>query len=396
MSLRSSLCSSGVGYGSLARGGGKGVRRISITAVCLAALALCALGASAASAVPITKTYLALGDSFAFGYSQAAYVSGVGSGDPATATDFNEGYVNDYFKKYNNSNFHEVQLTNDGCPGETTASFIGNGYVGSLLSGSYGATTEAPCAYQEIWNATHTNGQGGPLHNPYVGESQLENAVNTIEVEQTAGKPVTTITLDVGFNDVLRQIAECEKAVAEEDSTNGYSEGYPGSTVDYYLTPPEPEMAVKLCLSHYTPARFATITTNVADIIYLLRNAHTLLGGTTINYTGRLILLADYDPYGAVFSTNVELLPGSNTLTGNLTATESTTVTAAGYEACVTNPQPIFNPGGPAEVNRLKKWTNMANSDVHPTKKGYARLSRMMWLGQQTIPTTGSAAFPGC
>ena len=53
--------------------------------------------ASSASAAKINKTYLALGDSLAFGYSQQLYNEHEAEGDPATA--FEHGYVNNYAVK---------------------------------------------------------------------------------------------------------------------------------------------------------------------------------------------------------------------------------------------------------------------------------------------------------
>ena len=77
--------------------------------------------------VHVQPSYLALGDSLAFGYSQAKFNSHFPEESPA---DFETGYVNDFgdvLKLFSPG----LQIVNDGCPGETTESFI-NG----------------PCAYQ--------------------------------------------------------------------------------------------------------------------------------------------------------------------------------------------------------------------------------------------------------
>ncbi len=66
-------------------------------------------------------------------------------------------------------------LVNDGCPGETTDSMIGDGPLAAAMEADLGAKGEAPCAYHNV--------DGLPLHNEYgEGKSQLENALETIAV----------------------------------------------------------------------------------------------------------------------------------------------------------------------------------------------------------------------
>ncbi len=94
-------------------------------------------------------SYLALGDSLAFGYSLAKFESLLPTSTPA---DYNTGYVDDFARllKFGNP---RLQVINDGCPGETTESFI-----------------KGPCEYQLAF----------PLHHPYVGGptlSQLSDAL---------------------------------------------------------------------------------------------------------------------------------------------------------------------------------------------------------------------------
>ncbi len=69
------------------------------------------------------------------------------------------------------------------------------------------------CAYQEAWHLLKTVGAGGPLHHNYVGESQLENAIQTIATMQEDKQPVTTITLNIGPNDQLHAVKAIEKEV---------------------------------------------------------------------------------------------------------------------------------------------------------------------------------------
>ncbi len=129
---------------------------------------------------PAHPIYLALGDSLAFGYSEAKFHELEAEGEPVSA--YETGYVNDFARGLN---LFEpgVQIVNDGCPGETTESFI----VG-------------PCAY----------GLAYPLHHPYSG-SQLSDALSVIAAHPGAVNP---ITLDIGANDALGVIeGTCDKEI---------------------------------------------------------------------------------------------------------------------------------------------------------------------------------------
>jgi len=121
------------------------------------------------------QTYLALGDSLAFGYSQSRFEANYPEENPEA---FETGYVND-FGAFLQRLRPNVQIVNDGCPGETTDSLI-----------------EGPCAYGELY----------PLHHPYSGgvtSSQLSDALSYI-----ASNPgrVGPITIDIGANDALHVI----------------------------------------------------------------------------------------------------------------------------------------------------------------------------------------------
>jgi lysophospholipase L1-like esterase len=126
--------------------------------------------------VYMPPTYLALGDSLAFGYSKAKFESLLGAGEPASAYD--TGYVDDFahvlaFLKPG------VQVVNDGCPGETTESLI-----------------HGPCEY----------GLAYPLHHEYAGgkgSSQLSDALSVIAAHPGTVNP---ITIDIGANDALGMI----------------------------------------------------------------------------------------------------------------------------------------------------------------------------------------------
>jgi lysophospholipase L1-like esterase len=121
---------------------------------------------------PVQPTYLALGDSLAFGYSQAKFNSLYPAEDPAA---YDTGYVDDFgrvLKLFSPG----LQVVNDGCPGETTDSFI-----------------DGPCEYQLAFR----------LHHPYSGgpaSSQLSDALAYLGAHPGSVNP---ITLDIGANDAL-------------------------------------------------------------------------------------------------------------------------------------------------------------------------------------------------
>lgn len=145
-------------------------------AVSCAVVAAAVAGVSAAPALAgphAHGTYLALGDSLAFGYSQARFEALAPQGDPAAG--FDTGYVDDFAAYLRNFQQH-LQVVNDGCPGETTVSMI-----------------EGVCAYEH-------GPPPLPLHHPYEG-SQLADALAVIHASNP--NSVTTITLDIGANDAI-------------------------------------------------------------------------------------------------------------------------------------------------------------------------------------------------
>ncbi|HMD52132.1 MAG TPA: hypothetical protein VKG62_05400 [Solirubrobacteraceae bacterium] len=348
----------------------------------VAAFALSAMLASTASAKPpIKETYLALGDSVAFGYSAQLLNENLLAGDPAT--DFEHGYAN-YYLTMHKPVLNGIQLTNDGCPGETTDSVIGNGALAAAL----GTEPEAPCAYHNV--------DGLPLHNEYGGPgvSQLENALGVIAVDSFTGKPVTTITLNIGANDELHAIAKCEAEVIYEFTHEPYTSKY-GAT---------PEAAVKGCLEAHAAELFTHILTNIGTISYVLHNG-ALFGG--VNWAGKLVFLGSYDPYGTVYKTAAEVATAqavgpqfagaklNELLTGSLPLAQILNLhenaIAPGIGACFANVLPVFNSNTnkePGEKGTLQKWTNMNNQtssngqpngpDIHPTPVGYKKLAKLM------------------
>jgi lysophospholipase L1-like esterase len=177
------------------------------------------------------QTYLALGDSLAFGYSQAKFNELFPEENPAA---YNTGYVDDFGKVLRLLN-PGLQIVNDGCPGETTESFI-----------------DGPCQYQ-------LGPPPFPLHHPYVGgpaSSQLSDALAYLSAHPGQVNP---ITLDIGANDVLgviRIVCNLEPA----------------------------------CIAAHAPALFNHIAGNLAAILTQLRAAAP---------HAQIILLGLYNPFGA-------------------------------------------------------------------------------------------------
>ena len=317
-------------------------------AVMLALSALAFASTARAETTPVTQTYLALGDSLAFGFSQQLFNENIPFESP---TAFEHGYTNDYL---GNKVKEGVQLTNKGCPGETTDSLIGNGPLAAAL----GIPGESPCAYHKA---------GLPLHSEYGGKSQLESALETIAVDAATGTPVTKLTLDIGANDIFRSERACKAEVKAEFEKEGKSKY--GST---------PEEAVQNCVKAHIPETYKHIVENTGRILFVLREV--------AHYTGPIVFLELYDSSGAVFTPGVELFPGSVEAVGILNAEQGKVVTS--FAGCATNPLPTFNPQNKQEPERLQLYTNMANftesngkkngPDIHPTPVGYEKLADLM------------------
>jgi lysophospholipase L1-like esterase len=157
------------------------------------------------------RTYLALGDSLAFGYQQAKFEELLPNESP---TAFDTGYVDDLAAVFRQRD-PRLEVVNDGCPGETTDSFI-----------------SGPCEYQLSF----------PLHHPYSagpGSSQLADALSYLGSHRNHVSP---ITIDIGANDALG-VAEHTCAFAPQ------------------------------CIAEHTPALIEHISTNLGLILSDLRAA---------------------------------------------------------------------------------------------------------------------------
>ncbi|MGD0321912.1 MAG: SGNH/GDSL hydrolase family protein [Acidimicrobiales bacterium] len=276
--------------------------------------------------------YLALGDSLAYGYHSAQFASEYPNIVPAS---FNAGYVNDFGAALQFFNRH-LQIINDGCPGETTDSFInGSGVTGYCAGGPTGT----PFPY--VW-----------LHHPYAAGSQLADALAILG----ANKNATAITLDIGSNDVLQFI----------EHTCGFPATY-------------------TCTTGQVGAEFVHIVTNVGSILGQLHAAapHT-----------KIVLLGLYNPYPIVLPA-----PGGDYSVAQLN-TALADVIAAVPNASFANPEPEFNPAGykgkpeTGDIPAICLLTGMCpggtydpaspNADIHPTNLGYGVLATLIGLDYLT------------
>lgn len=149
------------------------------------AIAVLVLPVSRAFATP-EPTYLAIGDSLAYGMQVGKLKQEVAAGN-VTAASFNTGYVDVLAAKLRTTT-PALRVVDFGCPGETTASFI-NGPCGYV-------TTGAPFGNQPL-----------PLHDSYT------NAQLTTTLAYLAHHPeVTTITFDLGLNDLRAVEVACSTA----------------------------------------------------------------------------------------------------------------------------------------------------------------------------------------
>jgi hypothetical protein len=217
------------------RSGFWGRRRSHLIGCAIGMVAIFALAMPSLASAVTTETYAALGDSVAFGYSSQLYHEGEAAGfvDPEG---FENGYADNYVKSLNMKNKKaktgkSFRLVNDGCPGETTETLIGENpvIIGTLnaalkktqeehglppVKGSNKENPEGqdkfPCEYQAAWTAKKEVGKGGPLHHPYPTTSQLEDAIKVIKDSASEKKPVTSVTLNIGANDELHALGKIE------------------------------------------------------------------------------------------------------------------------------------------------------------------------------------------
>jgi lysophospholipase L1-like esterase len=319
--------------------------------------------ASAKTPPPI-ETYLALGDSLAFGYTAQKFNENFPNESPSY---FETGYANVAAKDLKKAHKGLV-LVNDGCPGELSAGLIGeNEAIGGAKDAEH-----KPCAYHFV--------NGLPLHNSLATTSQLEDALSILKAENPYTKtkpahPIVGISLNIGSNDELAAVAACEKEVGEEFGKEGKSK-YGAS----------PEEAVNGCLvAHALPpgGTFDKILKNVKTTTEVLDST---------GYSGPIALLGFYNPQAFI-------LPGSDGLQEILNNDFEQAIGKGEFPANVkyANPFPKFNPGPEGsnkEKNAIKKYTEECNplvqkvttgndpgceGDIHPTEAGAKVLGKLVF-----------------
>ncbi len=146
--------------------------RTRVIALLVLIVALALVPAAQASNKP-GRYYVAIGDSLAFGYSNAKFNANYPTENPAV---YNTGYV-DVFGSYLRTLKSSNVVKNFGCPGETSSSLLNGG-----------------CGYHYAFS----------LHENYpASQSQLDAAKAFIAQDPT---DVSPITLNIGANDLLGTI----------------------------------------------------------------------------------------------------------------------------------------------------------------------------------------------
>jgi lysophospholipase L1-like esterase len=289
---------------------------------CIAALGALALAANAGAAT-VGNTYLALGDSLAYGYHAAQFKSELESKGYVEPETFDEGYVNDFGAALKLVN-PKLKLIDDGCPGETTETFISGSGIPAYCAGG---PTGTPFPYAFLHHS----------YAPYT--SQLADALAILKETPN----VSPITLDIGANDVLQFLAsKC---------------GFP---------------ATFTCSPAAIEAEFGHIAANVYSILAQLHAAAP---------KAQIVLIGLYNPYPTVLPA-----PGGDKTTAALN-TALASVAADVPNTSFANPEPPFNPsiltGAPetTDLPAICAFTAMCpggtfnptspNADIHPTTLGY-------------------------
>jgi len=289
------------------------------------ALALSALVfASGAQAQP-TTTYLALGDSLAFGYQQEKFEANFPNEAPAY---FESGYPNYFAKKLKALITEEnksLVLVNNGCPGETTDSMIGNGALGKAVNPK---TVENP--FGESPACPYHFAQGLPLHNELATLSTLESGLSVLNPCFTKksvcapAHPVKAVTLNIGANDELRDLGKCVAKIKLEFEEVKKGEKAPPSWF------PDAKLGIRECATETAVSfTFPHIKKNVETMLGLIRSA------SFGNYSGPVIFLGYYNAFSYI-------LEGSDGLQKVLNQEMKPSVEAFG--AKWVEPFPVFNP----------------------------------------------------
>lgn len=329
---------------------------------CALALAVTVIAPAAASAEgPPTggPIYMALGDSISFGYSAQKFKENYPTESPSRF----EGGVTNNLAKYLHKSDKTLSLINLACPGETSNGLIGEN---SMLGGQMSTEAEDPPAHFQgpgDWHpCAYHNADGFPLHAGYGKLSQLEDAISILTSENAITKKpndVELITLNIGNNDVLGLLNQCEY----EDGAGAIA-----------------------CFEAGLPATEERVVANIKDTVEVLNTY----------YHGAIVVFGGYDPLAFVD-------PGFDGITESFNA-EIGKALESFSNVTIANPYPIFNEGATEKVEgkqtpkgRTKeqkaicKYTEMCNpnvqesgghpvgkdGDIHPSAKGYRELAKL-------------------
>jgi lysophospholipase L1-like esterase len=285
--------------------------------------------APSAGAAQIGGSYLALGDSLAYGYHAAQFKSELEKGAVEPAS-FNDGYADDFSAALRLLH-PSLQTVNDGCPGETTETLIhGSGIPGYCAGGPTG--TPFPYAF---------------LHHSYGSHpSQLADALAILKENPN----VSPITLDIGANDVLQFL--------------GSKCGFP---------------ATFTCSPAEVQAEFGHIAGNVLSILVQLREAAP---------KAQIVLLGLYNPYPTVLPA-----PGGDETTAALNEALSSVAAAVPGTSFANpepefNPSVLLGGSETADLPTICSFTAMCpggtfnpaspEADIHPTKVGYGVMAGVL------------------
>jgi lysophospholipase L1-like esterase len=339
---------------------------------------------------PPTTTYLALGDSISFGYSEERFKLHEPTESPSY---FEEGVANDFVKDLRKSSEvgKGITLVNDACPGETSNGLIGeNTAIGGEKStesieevegkptedfpagGYQGLGDWRPCRYTFLDHLPlHNGGYFDPETSSEV--SQLEEALASIASKTS---PVKAITLNIGSNDELAAITQCEDEVTLEFEKTGKSK-----------YGPSPEAATIGCIEE---------TAEHVTVPHILKNLGDILGVIDeAGYTGPIVLLGFYNPDAFV-------LPGSDALQKGTNEAVEKDILPSFKNVTYANPFPVFNKdsgtNATKEQEAICKYTEMCNpndpggskddGDIHPTIKGYKELAKLVNAAYLANPAT--------
>ncbi len=329
-------------------------------AIALVALSAMMLtpGIASAKETPTTTTYLALGDVVGFGQTEEGFKNNETNESPSF---FEEGYVNDLAKDLKKSTEvgKGITIVNDSCPSDTTNTFIGeNPAIGGTESseepsapayyqGEY--TDYHPCIYHQL--------EGFPLHNSFGDESQLEEALGTLN-EGNPAHEVKLITLEIGANDELSGLTKCEDEVAQEFSETGesrFGERPVGAFDGCIIVNSEGQPSNPKVGEGYFPH----MEKNIKTILTELTGTEPGEG----HYTGPIVLGGYYNPDS--FS-----VPGSDALQRALNESMEKNVVPNFPTVTYANPFPVFNGRYHTEATEKKsicKNTEMCNPNVQKT-----------------------------